>query len=44
MKMEQSVPKREHIEFRRRGISQKKLYNMKIVVLAWNVIGVDIAL
>jgi len=24
MKMEQSVPKRQHIKFRRRGITQKK--------------------
>jgi len=27
MKMEQSVPKRRHIKFRRRGITQKKAYN-----------------
>ena len=27
MKMEQSVPKRRHIKFRRRGITQKKTYN-----------------
>ena len=27
MKMEQSVPKRRHINFRRRGITQKKAYN-----------------
>ena len=27
MKMEQSVPKRRHINFRRRGITQKKTYN-----------------
>jgi hypothetical protein len=26
MKMEQSVPKRRHIKFRRRGITQKKTY------------------
>jgi len=26
MKMEQSVPKRRHIKFRRRGITQKKVY------------------
>jgi hypothetical protein len=26
MKMEQSVPKHRHIEFRRRGITQKKIY------------------
>jgi len=29
MKMEQSVPKRRHIKFRRRGITQKKTYNNK---------------
>jgi len=28
MKMEQSVPKRRHIKFRRRGITEKKAYNM----------------
>ena len=28
MKMEQSVPKRRHIEFRRRGITQKKAYSL----------------
>ena len=28
MKMEQSVSKRRHIKFRRRGITQKKTYNM----------------
>ena len=27
MKMEQNVPKRRHIKFRRRGITQKKAYN-----------------
>jgi len=27
MKMEQSVPKRRHIKFRRRLITQKKTYN-----------------
>jgi hypothetical protein len=27
MKMEQSVPKRRHIKFRPRGITQKKTYN-----------------
>jgi hypothetical protein len=29
MKMEQSVPKRRHIKFRRRGITQKKTYNVQ---------------
>jgi hypothetical protein len=29
MKMEQSVPKRRHIKFRRRGITQKKAYNIQ---------------
>ena len=28
MKMEQSVPKRRHIKFRRRGVTQKKAYNI----------------
>jgi hypothetical protein len=28
MKMEQSVPKRRHIKLRRRGITQKKAYNI----------------
>jgi hypothetical protein len=28
MKMEQSVPKRRHIKFRRRGITQKKTYDI----------------
>jgi len=27
MKMEQTAPKRRHIKFRRRGITQKKAYN-----------------
>jgi hypothetical protein len=27
MKMEQSIPKRRHIKFRRRGITQEKTYN-----------------
>jgi len=27
MKMEQCVPKRRHIKFRSRGITQKKTYN-----------------
>ena len=31
MKMEQSVPKRRHIKFRRRGITQKKAYNIQNV-------------
>jgi hypothetical protein len=29
MKMEQSVPKRRHIKFRLRGITQKKTYNIQ---------------
>jgi hypothetical protein len=29
MKMEQSVSKRRHIKFRRRGITQKKTYNIQ---------------
>ena len=33
MKMEQSVPKRRHIKFRRCGITQKKSYNKEIVAI-----------
>ena len=33
MKMEQSVPKRRHIKFRRRGITQKKAYNIRFIYL-----------
>jgi hypothetical protein len=35
--MEQSVPKRRHINFRRRGITQKKAYNVKDIAknLKW---------
>ena len=33
MKMEQSAPKRRHIKFRRRGITQKKAYNFKFAFL-----------
>jgi hypothetical protein len=29
MKMEQSVPKRRHIKYRRRGITQKKAYSIQ---------------
>jgi hypothetical protein len=32
MKMEQSVPKRRHIKFRRCGITQKKAYNIQNMV------------
>ena len=35
MKMEQSVPKRRHIKFRRRGITQKKAYNIQNTVKVW---------
>ena len=28
-KIEQGVPKRQHIKFRRRGIAQKKAYNIQ---------------
>ena len=31
MKMEQGVPKRLHIKFRRRGITQKREYNKEKV-------------
>ena len=33
MKMEQSVPKRRHIKFRRRGITQKKEYKQNKVLI-----------
>ena len=36
MKMEQSVPKRRHIKFRRRGITQKKAYNIQNTAKVWN--------
>ena len=36
MKMEQSVPKRWHINFRRRGITQKKAYNIQYTAKIWN--------
>jgi len=36
MKMEQSVPKRRHIKFRRWGIIQKKAYNIQNRVKVWN--------
>ena len=34
--MEQSVPKRRHIKFRRRGITQKKTYSIQNTVKVWN--------
>ena len=34
--MEQSVPKRRHIKFRRRGITQKKAYNIQNTAKVWN--------
>ena len=34
--MEQSVPKRRHINFRRRGITQKKAYNIHYTAKVWN--------
>jgi hypothetical protein len=36
MKMEQSVPKRRHIKFRRQGIIQQKAYNIQNRVKVWN--------
>jgi hypothetical protein len=36
MKMEQSVPKRRHIKFRRREITQKKTYNIQNTAKVWN--------
>ena len=32
----QSVPKRRHIKFRRRGITQKKTYNIQNTAKVWN--------
>jgi len=36
MKMEQSVPKRRHIKFRRGGITQKKAYNIQNTEKFWD--------
>ena len=36
MKMEQCVPKRRHIKFRRQGITQKKGYNIQNTAKVWN--------
>ena len=36
MEMEQSVPKRRHIKFRRRGFTQKKAYNIQNTAKLWN--------
>jgi hypothetical protein len=37
MKMNrQSVPKRRHLKLGRRGITQKKLYNIQSTVKVWN--------
>jgi len=36
MKMEQSVPKRRHIKFTRRGITQTKAYNIQNTAEVWN--------
>ena len=36
MEMEQSVPKRRHINFRRRGVTQKKAYNIQNTVKVLN--------
>ena len=36
MKMGQSVPKRWHIKFRRRGITQKKAHNIQNTAKVWN--------
>ena len=33
--MGQSVPKRRHIKFRRRGITQKKAYNIQNTAKVW---------
>jgi len=39
MKMEQSVPKRRHINFRRRGITQKEAYNTSSFCLPFIIQG-----
>jgi len=36
IKMEQSVPKRRHIKFRRRGITQKREYDIQNTAKVWN--------
>jgi hypothetical protein len=36
MEMEQSDPKRRHIKFRRRVITQKKAYNIQNKAKVWN--------
>jgi len=36
MKVEQCVPKCRHINFRRRGITQKKGYNIQNKAKVWN--------
>jgi len=36
MKMEQNVPKRRHIKFRRREITQKKRYSIQNTAKVWN--------
>ena len=47
MKMEQSVPKRRHIKFRRRGITQKKAYNkyfkLLIIILLTSIVLINSA-
>jgi hypothetical protein len=40
MKMEHSVPKRRHIKFRRRGITQKKAYNKSKYLVQWRVTSI----
>ena len=36
MQKEQSVPKRQHIKFRRRRITKKKEYNIRNMAKVWN--------
>ena len=36
MKMEQSVPKRQNIKFRRQEITQKEAYNIQNMAKVWN--------
>jgi len=40
MKMEQCFPKRRHIKFRRRGITQKKTYNNSVFIYISLSVGV----
>jgi len=41
MKMEQSVPNRRHIKFRRRGITRKKAYNIYWLYCFTSILSAD---